>query len=100
MMLLLWLAPRPWIAPYLGIAKLSGEREGTARFGLRTAFAEGLHPLVRAGLVVFGSERIGGELGAGIELGRRGFGLRAEATGVTEGGDRYVQGVIGLTLSR
>ena len=96
----LWLAPRPWIAPYLGIAKLSGEREGTARFGLRTAFAEGLHPLVRAGLVVFGSERIGGELGAGIELGRRGFGLRAEATGVTEGGDRYVQGVIGLTLSR
>lgn len=96
----LWLAPRPWIAPYLGIAKLTDEREGTARFGLRTAFEEGLHPLVRAGLVVFGSERVGGELGAGIEFSRRGFGVRAEATGITEGSDRYVQGVVGLTLSR
>lgn len=96
----LWLAPRPWIAPYLGIAKLTDEREGTARFGLRTAFEDGLHPLVRAGLVVFGSERVGGELGAGVEFSRRGFGVRAEATGVTEGGDRYVQGVLGLTLSR
>ncbi len=49
---------------------------------------------------MFGSERIGGELGAGIEWARRGFGVRAEATGVTEGSDRYVQGSIGLTISR
>ncbi len=96
----LWIAPRPWIAPYLGIAKLTDEREGTVRFGSRTAFDEGLHPLARIGVVVFGSERIGGELGAGVEWARRGFGVRAEAIGVTEGSDRYVQGVIGLTLSR
>lgn len=96
----LWIAPRPWIAPYLGVAKLTDDREGTARVGLRTAFDAGLHPVLRAGAVIFGSERIGGELGGGVEFSRRGFGVRAEVIGVTEGSDRYVQGVIGLTVSR
>ncbi len=96
----LYLAARPWLAPYLGIAKLSGDREGTARLGLRTAFARRLRPILRAGLVVAGTERLGGEVGAGVEVGAGSFAIRAEATAITDGSDQYVQGVIGLTITR
>jgi hypothetical protein len=96
----LWLAPRPWLAPYLGVAKLADDREGTIRTGVRTAFTRTWNPVARAGLVIVGSERLAGEVGGGVELIRGMFGLRAEAQLVGNRSDVFVQGVIGLTISR
>ena len=97
----LYLAPRPWLAPYLGIAKLTDDREGTIRGGVRTAFtARMFNPVARAGLVIVGSEDVAGELGAGVEWVRGNLGVRAEAALVLDRSDVFVQGVIGVTLAR
>lgn len=96
----LWLAGRPWLAGYLGISKLAEDREGIAHAGVRTALEGQLRPVARAGVVVVGSQRVGGELGLGIELGWRNLAISVEAAAVGDSSDRYVRGVMGLTLSR
>lgn len=96
----LYLAPRPWLAPYLGVAKVAGDREGMIRTGLRTALTRTVNPVARAGLVIVGSDRVAAELGTGVELVRGMIGLRAEATLIADDNDVFVLGVIGLTISR